>query len=285
MEKLIDKAKILLEALPYIKKFFGKTMVIKIGGEPMVNDESKKNFALNVILLKYVGINPVIVHGGGQQISAVMKSLGKEPKFIDGLRVTDRETINITEMVLTGQVNKEIVSLINYYGGKAVGISGKDGSLIKAKKITNKDYDLGYVGEIEKVNPDVIFTLDSKGFIPVISPIAEGENGEALNVNADTVASHIAVALKAEKLIILSNVKGIYTDPKKENSFASSITEEKVEELIKKNIINKGMLPKVKACIYAIKNGVAKTHIINGLIPHSILLEIFTESGIGTQII
>jgi len=281
----IEKANILLEVLPYIKKFSGTTMVIKIGGEPMIDPESKKNLALDLILMKYVGINPVIIHGGGKQITELMKSLGKKPLFIDGLRVTDKETMNITEMVLTGIVNKELVGIINHSGGKAVGISGKDGNLIQAKKYSTSSSDLGYVGAIEQINPDIILTLDEKGFIPVISPIGIGPEGNSYNINADTVASRIAAALGAVKLMILTNVRGIYKDPEKKKTFLSTITIKDIQKHIKNRTISKGMLPKVESCIYALKKGVEKTHIINGMVPHSVILEIFTEAGIGTQII
>ncbi|MBU1076002.1 MAG: acetylglutamate kinase [Spirochaetes bacterium] len=288
MEKFkdwIEKATILLEALPYIKRFYGSTMVIKIGGEPMIDEESKENLALNLILLKYVGINPVVIHGGGQQITDLMKSLGKEAIFIEGLRVTDKETMNITEMVLTGMVNKDIVGIINHHGGKAVGISGKDGNLMEAEKLDKGSADLGYVGQIKKINPDVVLTLSEKGFIPIISPVGIGHKGESFNINADTAASRIAVALHAVKLILLTNVRGIYKEPGREDSFLPTVKIKEAEKQIKGNIITKGMLPKVESCIYALKQGVEKAHIINGLIPHSIILEIFTESGIGTQII
>lgn len=285
IKQYIDKAQILLEALPYIKKFSGKTMVIKIGGEPMIDHESKENLALNLILLKYVGINPVVIHGGGKQITELMHNLGKKAIFMDGLRVTDKETMNITEMVLTGLVNKDIVGIINHHEGKAVGISGKDGNLIQAEKYKKGSSDLGYVGKIKKINPEIILTLSEQGFIPIISPVGIGHKGEAYNINADTSASRIASALKAEKLILLTNVKGIYKDPEKEGTFIPTIKVKDVSKLIKQKIIKKGMLPKVESCVYALKEGVKKAHIINGLIPHSILLEILTESGIGTQIV
>ncbi len=288
MEKFknwIEKAHILLEALPYIKRFSGSTMVIKIGGEPMIDEKSKENLALNLILLKYVGINPVVIHGGGKQITELMKNLGKEAIFIDGLRVTDKETMNITEMVLTGLVNKDIVGIINHHEGKAVGISGKDGNLITSDKLNKGSSDLGYVGTVKKINPDVVLTLSEKGFIPIISPVGIGHKGEAYNINADTAASHIAAALHAVKLIILTNVRGIYKRPDDENTFLPTIKIEDINKYIKQKVITKGMLPKVESCVYALKKGVEKTHIINGLIPHSIILEIFTESGIGTQII
>ncbi len=285
IKEWIDKAHILLEALPYIKKFSGTTMVIKIGGEPMIDDKSKGNLALDLILMKYVGINPVVIHGGGKQITRLMKALGKKTVFVDGLRVTDKETMNITEMVLTGLVNKDLVGIINHHEGKAVGISGKDGNLIEAEKLTRWSSDLGFVGKIKKINTDVILTLNNKGFIPVISPVGIGKHGHSYNINADTAAGRIASALGAVKLITLTNVRGIYKKEKDEKSFLSTIKIKETEKYIKNKKITKGMLPKVESCIYALKNGVEKTHIVNGLIPHSIILEIFTEAGIGTQII
>jgi acetylglutamate kinase len=281
----IEKAHILLEALPYIKQFSGSTMVIKIGGEPMINEESKNNLALDLILMKYVGINPVVIHGGGKQISSLMHNLGKKAIFIDGLRVTDKETMNITEMVLTGMVNKDLVGILNHHGGKAVGISGKDGNLIQAEKLKSTKHDYGFVGKIKKINTEIITTLNTQGFIPIISPIGIGPKGDSFNINADTSASRIAASLKAKKLITLSNVRGIYKDPEDEKTFIPSIKETEIEKLIKNKNISSGMLPKVESLIYALKNGVEKAHIINGMIPHSIILEIFTEAGIGTEII
>lgn len=285
MKEWIEKANTLLEVLPYIEQFYNKTMVIKIGGEPMIDEEAKRNFALDLILMKYVGINPIVVHGGGKQITQLMEKLGKKSIFIDGLRVTDKETIEITEMVLTGIINKDIVSTINKYGGKAVGISGRDGKLIEARKIKKRNKDLGYVGDIKKINPDIISTVAKAGFIPVISPIGGNSSGEAFNINADTVAGEIAIALNATKLIILSDVRGIYIEKQNKKVFLSTIKIKKVKELIDSGIIKTGMLPKVSACIRALKNGVEKTHIIDGKIPHSLLLEIFTEAGVGTEIV
>ncbi len=285
IKKWIVKANILLEALPYIKKFSGTTMVIKIGGEPMIDEKSKENLALDLILMKYVGINPVVIHGGGKQISDEMKRLGKKAIFVDGLRVTDKETMNITERVLTRMVNKELIDIINHHEGKAAGISGKDGNLIEAEKFTGASSDLGYVGKIKKINTKIILTLNNKGFIPVISPIGIGKNDESYNINADTAAGRIAAALKAVKLITLTNVRGIYKKSRDKKTFLSTIKIKEIIKYIKNKTITKGMLPKVESCIYALKNGVEKTHILSGLIPHSIILEIFTEAGIGTQIV
>ncbi len=292
MKKSIEKAEILLEALPYIRNFFGKTIVVKYGGNAMVSEDLKEDFARDIVLMKYVGINPVIVHGGGPQIGETLDALGIKSKFFQGQRITDKQTIDVVEMVLGGKVNKEIVALINHHGGSAVGITGKDGNLILAKrhrkmKISPETdrpeiMDLGLVGEITKVNPKILETLDNNDFIPVIAPIGKGENKETLNINADFVASAIASALKAEKLILMTNTQGVQG---KDQSLISELTRRKAANLIKSNIICDGMLPKVNCCLEALKAGVAKTHIINGTIKHSLLLEIFTEQGVGTQII
>ncbi len=282
----LEKAQVLLEALPYIKSFYNNIMVVKIGGEPMIDEELKNNIALDLILMKYVGINVVVLHGGGKQITTLMRKLGKESIFIDGLRVTDKETMEITEMVLTGLINKDLVGAINKNGGKAVGISGRDGNLIETtKKVADNNKDLGFVGDIKKINVEIVLTLINNGFIPVISPVGFGADGSAFNINADTAAGAIASALKASKLIILSDVRGIYRDIDKPDTFLPTINLEEITDLIKKNIIQKGMLPKVKACIDALKNGVGKAHIIDGKLPHSLLLEIFTEAGVGTEIV
>ncbi len=292
MEKLIKKADVLLEALPYIKNLFKKTIVIKYGGSAMVAEELKKGFALDVILLKYIGINPVIVHGGGPQIGKILEKMGKKSHFVEGLRVTDEETIDVVEMVLVGKVNKEIVSLINRHGGKAVGLSGKDGGLIKAKKYkvvksspeTDRPeiIDIGMVGEVESINAGVLNTLDEGGFIPVIAPVGVGENGETYNINADFVAGEIAGSLKAEKLVLLTDEEGVKG---KDGSLLSTLNKKEIDYLIKKGVIRGGMLPKVKCCLDALESGVKKTHIIDGRVKHAILLEIFTDEGVGTQIV
>jgi len=292
MEKLIKKADVLLEALPYIKNLYKKTIVIKYGGSAMVAEELKKSFALDVILLKYIGINPVIVHGGGPQIGKTLEKMGKKSHFVEGLRVTDEETIDVVEMVLVGKVNKEIVSLINRHGGKAVGLSGKDGELIKAKKYkvvksspeTDRPeiIDIGMVGEVESINAGVLNTLDEGGFIPVIAPVGVGENGETYNINADFVAGEIAGSLKAEKLVLLTDEEGVKG---KDGSLLSTLNKKEIDYLIKKSVIRGGMLPKVKCCLDALESGVKKTHIIDGRVKHAILLEIFTDEGVGTQIV
>ena len=292
MKKSIEKAEILLEALPYIRNFFGKTIVVKYGGNAMVSEKLKEDFARDIVLMKYVGINPVIVHGGGPQIGETLDALGIKSEFFQGQRITDKQTIDVVEMVLGGKVNKEIVALINNHGGSAVGITGKDGDLILAKRHRKMKVspetdrpeimDLGLVGEITQVNAKILETLDDNDFIPVIAPIGKGENKETLNINADFVASAIASALKAEKLVLMTNTQGIRG---KDQSLISELTRRKVANLIKTKIIRDGMLPKVNCCLEALKAGVAKTHIIDGTIKHSLLLEIFTEQGIGTQIV
>lgn len=291
MEKYIEKANTLIEALPYIKEFCGETFVIKYGGNAMLSEELKVNFALDIILLKFIGINPVIVHGGGPQIAELLKRLGMESKFVSGNRVTDDETMKVVEMVLGGTINKEIVALINRHGGKAIGLTGKDGNLIRAHRIKVKSdggkkgnkgklVDIGRVGNVTRIHQEVILELD-RSFIPVIAPIGVDENGEGLNINADLVAGAIASALQSKKLVILTDTGGII-DGKGE--LISSANEKKIKELVKKGIIKGGMLPKVECCLDAIKSGVSKVHIIDGRIKHALLLEIFTREGVGTQI-
>jgi acetylglutamate kinase len=282
MQKLIEKADILIEALPYIKKFSGKTIVIKYGGSAMTDEGLKEKFALDVILMKYVGINPVIVHGGGPQIGKTMERLGKKPVFVHGQRVTDKETMDIVEMVLGGKVNKEIVSFINKHGGRAVGLSGKDGGMISARKIRLKGADLGLVGEVRSVNTHIILSVMEQGFIPVIAPMGIGDDSQTYNINADSAAGAIAGALKAEKLLLLTDVKGILD---KKGKLLSTLSKKEVESLIKKKVIVGGMLPKVASCFAALKGSVKKTHIIDGRVPHALLLEIFTDKGVGTEIV
>ena len=292
MEEIIRKAEILVDALPYIRNFYGKTFVIKYGGAAQTRDDLKETFAKDVVMLNYIGIRTVIVHGGGPKISATMERMGKKPEFVNGQRVTDRETMDIVEMVLGGLINKEIVSLINRHGGKAVGLSGKDGNLLRAqKKVIKKAtpetgveeiVDLGLVGEVTSVDPSVIEGLDKNGFIPVVSPIGAGPNGETLNINADFVASSIASALKAEKLMLLTDVPGLL-DAK--GNVISTIKKARIDKLVKDGTISGGMLPKVMACLNAILNGVGKTHIVDGRVPHCLLLEIFTKEGVGTEIL
>ena len=292
MENLIDKAGVLIEALPYIRRFYNKTIVIKYGGHAMVDNDLKVNFALDVILMKYVGFNPIIVHGGGPQIGKVLEKMGKPSKFIDGMRVTDLETMDIVEMVLVGKINKEIVGLINHHGGQAVGLSGKDGQLIMARKldiVKQKDgtdapeiIDIGMVGEVESINPNVIEALDRNKFIPVIAPIGIGSQGETYNINADLVAGKIASALRAEKMVLLTDVEGLLDEKKR---LISTIDSKKVRKYIKEGIISEGMIPKVTCCLEALTEGVVKTHIIDGRVKHALLLEVFTDVGVGTEIV
>ncbi|MDH3973818.1 MAG: acetylglutamate kinase [Deltaproteobacteria bacterium] len=291
MKKLIEKAKVLIESLPYIQRFSGKTIVVKYGGNAMIEEELKVGFALDIILMKHIGINPVVVHGGGPQIGEVMKKMGLEPRFVDGFRVTDDETMGVVEMVLVGKVNKEIVNLINREGGRAVGLGGKDGGLIRGKKrylkkTDKKDQppeiiDIGMVGDVEHINPEIIDTLDQSGFIPVIAPVGVGEKGETYNINADLVAGKVAEALSAEKLVLLTDIEGV-KDGK--GDLISSLSRKEALNLMDEGVIREGMVPKIECCLEAIGNGVTKTHIIDGRIEHALLLEIFTDKGIGTQI-
>jgi len=291
MEKLIEKASILIEALPFIRNFYGKTFVIKYGGAAQIENELKNSFAQDIVLMNFIGMKPIVVHGGGPRISQTMKKMGKEPSFIQGQRVTDKETMDIVEMVLGGLINKEIVAMINSHGGKAVGLSGKDGGLIKAKKKLLKKaveageeeiIDIGLVGEVVSVDPTILDCIEKGGFVPVISPIGVGNKGEALNINADYVASAIASSLKAEKFILLTDVPGICD---KRGRVISTISKKEIKKLIDNGTVSGGMLPKVQACTRAIDAGVKKTHIVDGRMPHCLLLEIFTKEGIGTEII
>jgi acetylglutamate kinase len=291
MKNPIDKANVLVEALPYIRRFYDKTVVIKYGGSAMEEERLKGNFALDVVLLKYIGINPVIVHGGGPQIGQLLTKLGKKSEFIEGMRVTDKETMDVVEMVLVGKVNKEIVSLINQQGGKAVGLSGKDGRLINAKKLKitksrgkgkpPEIIDIGMVGEVKAINPGVIESLEKENFIPVIAPIGVGEEGETYNINADLVAGKVASALKAEKLILLTDVEGVMNEKKQ---LIPTLDAKQAKRMMTQKIISSGMIPKVNCCLDALDGGVIKTHIIDGRVDHAVLLEIFTDIGIGTQI-
>ncbi|AEG13975.1 acetylglutamate kinase [Desulfofundulus kuznetsovii DSM 6115] len=289
-----EKAAILVEALPYIRKFYGKTVVIKYGGHAMVDCGLKKTVLTDVVLMKYVGMHPVIVHGGGPEITAMLQKLGIESRFVGGLRVTDEETMEIVEMVLAGKLNKEIVSLINRIGGKAVGLSGKDACLLQAVKKPGKVYqpdgtvemvDIGCVGQVKKVNPAIVHTLINEGYIPVVAPVAVGPEGESYNVNADTAAGELAVALGADKLIILTDVEGILEDREDKDSLLSIIRADDVPDLIARGIIDGGMIPKVECCTRALYGGVNTTHILDGRVPHSILLEVFTDKGIGTMVV
>jgi acetylglutamate kinase len=291
MVSVMERAQVLMEALPYIRAFYGKRLVVKYGGHAMVKDNLKRSFALDVVLMKYIGMNPVIVHGGGPQIGELMEKLGKVPHFVQGMRVTDAETMDIVEMVLGGKINKEIVGLINQHGGRAIGLSGKDGGLIKASRLkirrpgSGEDsplIDIGLVGKVDAINSHVIEVLDSSGYIPIIAPVGVGEGGEPYNINADLVAGEVAAALKAEKLIMLTDVEGILDEHK---SLISSLKRADVPKLIEQEVISEGMLPKVEACLTALEGGVRKAHIIDGRQDHALLLEVFTNRGIGTEIV
>jgi len=295
VERLIQKADILLEALPYIRKFKGKTFVIKYGGSAMVDESLRESFARDIVLLKLVGINPVIVHGGGKHINEMLKRLEIEVEFVGGLRKTTEEVMHIVEMVLSGDINKDIVALINKHSGEnvyAVGLSGRDGRLLKAKKIDVEYFveklgieppsgDIGLVGEVKEVNTRLLQVLIAQNYIPVIAPIGVGEEGEAYNINADIAAAAVAKALKAEKLIYLTDIEGVKD---KDGNLIKKLKDDQIEELIKNGTIKGGMIPKVRSAVEALKGGVKKVHIIDGRLPHSILLEIFTDEGVGTEI-
>lgn len=284
-------ADILVEALPYIRRFSGKTVVVKYGGHAMVADDLKRDFANDITLLKYIGINPVVVHGGGPQINKVLDSMGITSRFIRGMRYTDDATMDVVEMVLGGKVNKDIVSRINGQGGKAVGLTGKDGMLITAEKMTiyhQEDensppeiIDPGMVGNVSHINPEIIHTLTAQGFIPIIAPVGVGTNGETYNINADVVASKIAAALNAERLMLVTDVDGVLDG---DQQLISSADAAAIGGMIESGEIKGGMIPKVECAVDALKNGVKKSHIINGKLPHAVLLELFTDSGIGTQV-
>ncbi len=287
------KAAVLIETLPYIQQFYGKTVVIKYGGNAMINTELKNSVIKDIILMKYVGMRPVVVHGGGPEITGMLKQLGKQSTFVSGLRVTDAETVAIAEMVLVGKINTEIVSLLNRRGAKAVGLSGKDADLIVARKHLaqvhengeTREVDIGFVGDVVKINTDIINTLLNQGYIPVIAPVGIGKDNDSYNINADYVAGEIAGALAAEKLMLLTDVEGIYRDYHDKSSFISTLTFAEAQEMIKHGRIDGGMIPKVEACIRALSGGAVKAHIIDGRQSHSLLLEVFTEQGIGSEVV
>ena len=290
-EKALNIARVLAEALPYIRRFQDKTVVIKYGGSAMIDEKLKSSFARDIVLMKLVGINPVVVHGGGPQIGELLKRIGKESEFINGMRVTDRETMDVVEMVLGGLINKDIVSLINGHGGKAVGLTGKDGSLIQARKMkmaennqaadARKMVDIGHVGEVEKVDAGIINMLTRGDFIPVVAPIGAGKDGHSYNINADLVAGKIAEILKAEKLILLTNTPGILNA---DGSLLSGLSSSDVKQFVADGIIHGGMLPKVQCALDAVTAGVATSHIIDGRIEHAVMLELFTDEGVGSLI-
>ena len=297
MNKLIKKANVLIEALPYIRTFRGKTIVIKYGGNAMTETSLKERFAQDIVLLKYVGLNPVIIHGGGPQIDKMLNRLGIQAKFRHGVRVTDEATMEIVEMVLAGRINMEITDLINRHGGKAVGLSGKDGGLIRSKPLTTKAWaqslekdlsdeegeeDFGLVGDIESVDPSLLRNLQDDHYIPIIAPIGTDYEGHTYNIDADLVAGAVAAALRSEKLLMLTDVKGIRDA---NNRHLPTVSRKDVQRMVKKGVIGEGMLPKVHACLDALEGGVSKAHIIDGRVPHAVLLEIFTHKGIGTEIV
>jgi len=282
-----QRARMLVEALPYIRAFRGKRIVIKYGGSAMTDPSLKRDFAEDIALMSFIGMKPIIVHGGGPQIGELLKKIGKESRFVKGLRVTDPETMDVVEMVLVAKVNKDVVSLINFYGGKAVGISGRDGGLIRAKKakparLAGKDEDLGLVGEVDKINPEVIASLEDRGFIPVIAPVGAGPDEKPFNINADTAAGALSAALEAEKFILLTDVPGVLD---RDDKLISSLSEEKAEELIRDGVASGGMIPKIKCCLNALRGGVPKAHVIDGRVAHALLLEMLTDEGIGTEIV
>jgi len=284
MQIYIDKAKTLMEALPYIKRFYDKTVVIKYGGSALINDNIKQTVIQDIALMKLVGMHPVIVHGGGPDINAFLEQMDIESKFINGLRVTDEKTMEIVEMVLSGKLNKHIVTEIETQGVKAVGISGKDGGIIKAKKIEKDGIDYGCVGDIVSVDPTLVQSLINNEFIPVIAPIGKDENGTTYNINADYAAVAIAGALKAEKLVFLTDVEGVMRDINDPNSIMSFISSKKIQKLIEDGTISGGMIPKVECCMEGIRKGVNNVHILDGRVEHCLILEIFTPEGIGTMI-
>lgn len=289
----VEKASVLVEILPYVQRFAGKTVVIKYGGNAMINEEIKRSVIQDIILMKYIGLRPVVVHGGGPEITALLKQMGKQSQFVSGLRVTDAETMAAAEMVLIGKINSELVGLLNRSGAKAVGLNGKDADLIVAKKHlakvyegeTVKEVDIGFVGDVAKINTDIIWTLLNSGYIPVIAPIGTGAGGESYNINADYVAGEIAGALAAEKLMLLTDVEGIYGDYHDKSTFISTISFAAAKKMIVDGAIEGGMIPKVEACIRALSGQADKAHIIDGRQPHSLLLEVFTDTGIGTEIV
>jgi len=291
VQELINKANVLVEALPWIRQFNGKTIVIKYGGNAMVEEHLKEGFARDIILMKYIGLNPVVVHGGGPQIGRVLEAMGIETRFEQGMRVTDAKTMDVVEMVLGGKVNKEIVANINKHGGRAVGLTGKDGNLITARKLEMKTVnpdtltpeiiDIGMVGEVAGINPDIISSLEKANFIPVIAPVGVDESGRTYNINADLVAGKVAGALQAEKLILLTDVEGVQD---KTGKLMNTIDISEVQKLIDGGTIAGGMIPKVTCCLDAIAAGVKKTHIIDGRMEHACLLEIFTDLGVGTAV-
>jgi acetylglutamate kinase len=284
VQERIGQANVLVQALPYMQRYSGKTFVVKYGGAAMIDERLKAQVMQDIVLLRTVGIHPVLVHGGGKEVSEMMQRMGLQPRFAGGLRVTDAETMEIVEMVLAGTTNKGIVSLIHRAGGKAVGLSGKDGNLLVARKLTPEGNDIGFVGEVAQVNTEVLQVLSTAGYIPVISSVAVGDDGQSYNLNADHAAGAIAAALKAEKLIVLTDVPGVLANVKDPSSLISEMTIAEAEELLRNGKAESGMAPKLEACITALRGGVQRAHIIDGRQPHAMLIEVFTDSGIGTMV-
>jgi acetylglutamate kinase len=278
-----DRAKVLVQALPYIQKYSGKTIVVKYGGNAMVNEDLKDAVMSDLVLMQLVGINVVLVHGGGPEISGMLKKIGKESRFVDGLRVTDVETIEIVQMVLSGKVNKDLVQLLEHHGGRSIGLCGLDGGMLKAEKLISGE-DLGYVGEITKVNTEVITNATANGYIPIIATVAGGENGEVYNVNADIAAARIAAELGAVKLILMTDIRGLLRDKDDESTIIPVVNVSDVPKLQNQGIISGGMIPKIDCCVEAVRRGVGRAHIIDGRIPHSILIELFSDEGVGTML-
>lgn len=280
----LEKAEILVEALPYIKEFHGKRVVVKYGGAAMIDCQLKEKVMQDIVLMKYVGMHPIVVHGGGPEINTMLDRLQMKSEFVNGLRVTDQDTMEIVAMVLGGKVNKEIVAGINASGGKAIGISGQDGQLIMAGP-TEDSHKLGFVGQVQEVNPGVIETIIENGYIPVIAPIGMDDRGNSYNINADLVAAAIAVAMKADKLVLLTDVPGLLRDPRDPESLISVLKTSEVDNYLQQGVISGGMTPKVQCCVEAVTGGVGRTHIVDGRVPHSILLEVFTRQGVGTMVV
>ena len=279
-----ERAKVLVQALPYIQKYAGKTVVVKYGGNAMINNDLKDAVMSDIVLMQLVGINVVLVHGGGPEISAMLKKIGKESQFVGGMRVTDEETIDIVQMVLAGKVNKDLVQLLEHHGGRAVGLCGLDGGMLTAEKLRSNEGDLGYVGRIVDVNTDIIIDATRNGYVPIISTVAGGENGEVFNINADVAAARIAAKLDAIKLILMTDIRGLLRDKDDENTLIPVVNVSEVPKLKRDGIISGGMIPKIDCCVEAVRRGVNRAHILDGRIPHSILIELFSDEGIGTML-
>lgn len=279
-----ERAKVLVQALPYIQKYAGKTVVVKYGGNAMINNDLKDAVMSDIVLMQLVGINVVLVHGGGPEISAMLKKVGKESHFVGGMRVTDEETIDIVQMVLAGKVNKDLVQLLEHHGGRAVGLCGLDGGMLTAEKLRSNEGDLGYVGRIVDVNTDIIIDATRNGYVPIISTVAGGENGEVFNINADVAAARIAAKLDAIKLILMTDIRGLLRDKDDENTLIPVVNVSEVPSLKNQGIISGGMIPKIDCCVEAVRRGVNRAHILDGRIPHSILIELFSDEGIGTML-